>query len=103
MAGRQSDYGIEIPRSGQHPYMPGAVRFSTGLLIVAWLFAGAIVTSQFVTPTARNMWTALIVLSLGVGAIYGAGHKMAKDNPFHQEVLLRGVLRSLRGRTNLET
>ena len=83
--------------------MPGAVRLSTVLLIVAWMFSGAIVISQFVPPTARNMWTAIIVLSLGVGAIYGTGRMMAKGNPFHQEVLLRGVLRSLRGRTNLET
>ncbi len=83
--------------------MPGAVRLSTVLLIVAWMFAGAIVISQFVTPTARNIWTAIIVLSLGVGAIYGIGRLMAQNNPFHQEVVFRGMLRSLRGRTNLET
>jgi hypothetical protein len=103
MAGRKSDYGIEIPRSGQHPYMPGAVRLSTVLLILAWMFSGAIVISQFVTPTARNIWTAIIVMSLGVGVIYGAGRLMAQKNPFHQEVVFRGMLRSLRNRTNLET
>lgn len=83
--------------------MPGAVRLSTVLMIVAWMFLGAIVVTQFVPPTVRNIWTAIIVIALGTGVLYGAGRLMAKDNPFHQETILRGVLRSLRGRTNLET
>lgn len=83
--------------------MPGAVRLSTVLLILLWVAGGAVFVSQFVTPTSRNIWTAISVISLGCGLIYGGGYLMAQNNPFHQEILLRGVLRSLRGRTNLET
>ena len=103
MPDNTGSYGVEIPRSGQHPYMPGAVRLSTVLLIVAWIFAGGIVVTQFVEPTSRNIWIAIIGIALGVGMIYGAGYVMAQNNPFHQETVLRGLLRSLRGRTNLET
>lgn len=96
-------YGVEIPRSGQHPYMPGAVRLSTVILILIWVVLGAVVITQFVEPSSRNIWTAIIAVALGCGMIYGAGYIMAQNNPFHQETVLRGLLRSLRGRTNLET
>ena len=83
--------------------MPGAVRLSTVLLILAWVVLGGTVTTQFVTPTGRNLLTAGIVIALVVGVIYGVGRWMAQHNPFHQEVVIRGVMRSLRRRTNLET
>lgn len=103
MRRNDGSFGVEIPRAGQHPYMPGAVRLSTVLAIAAWLLLGGVAASQLVEANARDIWTAIIVLSLGTGMIYGGGRIMAKDNPFHQEIILRGAIRTLRRRTNLET
>ena len=103
MTGHPTGYGIEIPRAGQHPYMPGAVRLSAILIILALWLVGVIVISQFITPTSRNVISAIIILCLFTGAIYTAGRMMAKSNPFHQEIVIRSVLRTLRNRTNLET
>jgi hypothetical protein len=99
----QTDYGIEIRRAGQHPYMPGAARFSTWIMIVLWWFGGAVFVMEAVTPTGRNILMSIVILCLGMGAMWGAGVYMAKDNPFHQEIILRFIVRALRRRTDLET
>ena len=97
------DYGIEIRRAGQHPYMPGAARFSTWVLIVLWWLCGAVFVLQAIEPTGRTILAALIILCLGMGALWAAGVYLARGNPFHQEVILRFVVRAIRGRTDLET
>lgn len=97
------DLSVEIPRTGQHPYMPGAVRFSIWILIALWIAAGAFFIIKMVDPNPRSIGMGLISVGLGVGTIYGFGIWMAKDNPFHQEKLFASIIRTLRGRTNLET
>lgn len=103
MAGRPSDYAIEIPRTGQHPLKPGAVRLSTLIAIVIWWLIAAIAVTQFMEPTARNFLGALCICFIVTGAMWGAGYKMTEKNPFHPEVFHRSILRTLRGRNNLET
>lgn len=97
------DYGIEIRRSGQHPYMPGSCRLSTVLVIALWWICGTVFTMYAVTPTGRNIISVIVVLCLGTGAMWYGGVMLAKDNPFYQENLLRFAVRSLRRRTDLET
>lgn len=83
--------------------MPGAVRLSVILVIALLWLVGAVFMTQLAEPTARNIVGGLTILFMGTGAVWGGGVMLARKNPFHQEVLLRGVLRALRGRTNLET
>lgn len=98
-----ADYSIEIRRAGQHPYMPGAARFSTWLLIALWWLGGAVFVLQAIEPSGRTILAAGIILCLGMGVLWGGGVYLARGNPFHQEIILRFLVRALRNRTDLET
>jgi hypothetical protein len=100
---QQRDFAIEIKRSGQHPFSPGAARFSTWVAILAWVFFAIVFTQQAIPMTGRNIIAALVVTSLGIGALWGGGVLLARKNPFFQEILLRYLARSIRNRTDLET
>jgi hypothetical protein len=102
-SGDQQSYAIDIPRAGQHPYMPGSVRLSTVLIIVAWWFLGALSVMQFVEPSGRSIIASIVILCIGTAVIWFTGWALARNNPFHQEVMIRSAVRSLRGRANLET
>lgn len=83
--------------------MPGAVRFSTVLIIAAWVVLGGVCVIQLVPHTGKAFMIAIIILCGGAGAIYGLGRAVTKKNPYHQEALVRYVVRSITGRNNLET
>lgn len=83
--------------------MPGAVRFSTVVIIVAWIVLGGLCIIKFVPHTGKALMGATVILCGGAGAIYGLGRIVAKDNPYYQEALLRYTVRYISGRTNLET
>lgn len=102
-AGDQPSYAIDIPRTGQHPYMLGDVRFSTVFIIAVWVLLGGACIVKFVPHSGQALLVAVIILCGGVGALYGLGVMVAKGNPYYQEALLRYVVRLLRRRTNLET
>jgi hypothetical protein len=103
MAIDRNSYAVEVPRAGQHPFVPGSIRLSTMIAILVWMALCILVTTQLIEMTSRNLAGGLTIMAAGIGALWGGGVFLAKNNPYYQEVLIRCLIRVLRRRTNLET